>query len=148
MRNLRARRMAVNAIRMILDSRHVSRDAGIPMARHILRLGDTRPGELSFDEMIRIVYGAHRVRTAVVMQLARIAAFWFCRSRFSGTRSERDEAATYASILIDAANQLAQRQRGNLPDAVTWVSTLVNEYVEEEYVIHRLSRVQGRSQVA
>ncbi|HMN45920.1 MAG TPA: hypothetical protein PKE27_15180 [Povalibacter sp.] len=132
-RKLLARWLAFNAIARVLTRREVAREAFMPLSREALLI-DSAETELTFDEMVGIVYRNRSLAEAVVLQMANLAAFWRCRSELAVSEHGRDEARNFESIILEAATDLAAEK---LPDrAAAWVHGLVDARVREERTHH------------
>lgn len=132
-RKLLARRIAFNAIARVLTSREAAREAFMPLARQALLI-DSADMDLTFDDMVGIVYRRRPLAEAVVLQMANIAGFWRCRSELATSQHSRDEARHFESIVLDAATHLAADKLRNRADA--WVAGLVEARVREERALH------------
>lgn len=132
-RKLLARWLAFNAIARVLTRRDVMREAFMPLSRDALLI-DSPEAELTFDEMVGIVYRNRPLAEAVVLQMANIAAFWRCRAELTASQHGRDEARNFESILREAATELAAEKLRDHADA--WVRGLVEARVREERTHH------------
>ena len=132
-RKFLARWIAFNAIARVLTRRETAREAFMPLARQALLI-DSAETELTFDDMVGIVYRSRPLIEAVVLQMANVAAFWRCRSELAASQHGRDEAHNFASIILDAASQLAAEKLQNRTDV--WVQGLVEARVREERTHH------------
>jgi hypothetical protein len=133
LRRILSRWIAFNAVARVLSRREVAREVFMPLTRQILRM-DATASDLTFDDMVGIVYRSRSLHEAVVMQMANIAAFWRCRAELAATERDRDEACSFESIITDSANELAA---GKLDDRATaWVQGLIEARAREERTHH------------
>lgn len=134
LRRILSRWIAFNAVARVLSRREVARDVFMPLTRQILRMDATASADLTFDDMVGIVYRSRSLHEAVVMQMTNVAAFWRCRAELATTGRDRDEACIFESIVTDAANELAAVK---LDDRATaWVHGLIEARVREERTHH------------
>jgi len=133
-RKLLARWIAFNAIGRVLARRAIARDDFMPVSRRLLLMDAGASDELTFDDMIGIVYRGRRLHEAVVMQMTNIAAFWRCRSELAVSERDRDEACDFLAIVTEAAIQLAAEKVK--PHARDWIHGLIEARAREERTHH------------
>lgn len=133
-RRILSRWIAFNAVARVLSRREVARDVFLPLTRQLLRMDSATSADLTFDDMVGIVYRSRPLHEAVVMQMANVAAFWRCRAELAATDRDRDEACSFESVVAEAANELAA---GKLDDRATaWVQGLIEARAREERTHH------------
>ena len=132
-RQLLGRWIAFHSMTRVLARREIARESAIPLSRQALRL-DFAGAELTFDDMIAIVYRARPLSEAVALQLTNVAAFWKCRAELAITPRDREEAKTFESIVTDAAIDLVSRKLRDRTHA--WVHGLIEARVREEWTHH------------
>ncbi len=132
-RKLLARWTVFNAMTRVLARRNVSRETFMPMIRQALLLDTADTSELTFDDMVGIVYRGRPLREAVILQMTNAAAFWRCRAELAADAHDRDAARRFESIVTEAASDLADRL-DDRSDA--WVPALIEARSREERTHH------------